>query len=235
MPNEVANLLRGSPIIQDDGTTRYDYKILFDAAEAGNTIFLVEIFRTYPGYMNKVNENGLTVFHIALIHGHVDIYNLLHEIGSLKDDICQKTDEKGNNMAHLLAMSSKERLHKSRLAYILILAREIITFERVENVMPPKLREAKNKEGQTPYELFYEKNTYLIEDGIKWVQNATIFASLMMTIVVALVVNSKNVTPEHRGTTNFDPSWPAHLNHFGVFKSNITLDVIYRYDICRYG
>ncbi|KAL8257627.1 hypothetical protein R6Q59_029668 [Mikania micrantha] len=205
MPNEVANFLKtGSPIIQDNETLQSNYKILFDAAEAGNKRFLVEIFRTYPGYMDKVNENGLTVFHISLMHGHTGLLNLLDEIGSLKDDICDKTDERGNNMAHLVAKSTKERLQKYHLAYILILAGEMMMFQRVEKLMPPKLREAKNKDGQTPFELFRKENMYLIEDGIKWVQNVTIFATLMMTIVVALVVNSKNVTPEHRGTTNFD-------------------------------
>ncbi|KAL8257674.1 hypothetical protein R6Q59_029715 [Mikania micrantha] len=67
-------------------------------------------------------------------------------------------------------------------------------------MMPPKLRQAKNKDGQTPYELFCKENAYLIEDGLKWVKSATIYATLMVTIVVTIAVNSKDYIPESNAT-----------------------------------
>ncbi|KAD2805031.1 hypothetical protein E3N88_38408 [Mikania micrantha] len=157
----------------------------------------------------------------------MDIYNLLHEIGSLKDDIFQKTDDDtDNNMLHLLAQSSKERLSKHFQPNTLVLAKEMLKFKGIESMMPPKLRQAKNKDGQTPYELFCKENAYLIEDGLKWVKSATIYATLMVTIVVTIAVNSKDYIPESNAT---------NAVKFFLIASDNTSDVIYGYDTCRYS
>ncbi|XP_076893591.1 uncharacterized protein LOC143545626 [Bidens hawaiensis] len=80
--------------------------ILFEAAEAGNTRFLVELLRTNPYLMLSKDRRGHTIFHIAVIHRHLDIYNLLFEIGDFKKEICVSRDDDGNNMLHLVGRSS---------------------------------------------------------------------------------------------------------------------------------
>ncbi|XP_076889513.1 uncharacterized protein LOC143540294 [Bidens hawaiensis] len=86
-------------------------RVLFIAAEMGNTKFLVELIRTYPDLMWKVNDNKRTIFHIAVKHRHEGIYNLLYEIGSMKDLITPLIDADQNNMLHLAGKSAtKERL-----------------------------------------------------------------------------------------------------------------------------
>nr|GEU66799.1 ankyrin repeat-containing protein [Tanacetum cinerariifolium] len=56
--DKIKDILKGPP------------RILFVAAEKGNTIFIVEFLRTYPDLMFNKNEDGHTVFHIALMHHH---------------------------------------------------------------------------------------------------------------------------------------------------------------------
>ncbi|KAJ0620589.1 putative PGG domain-containing protein [Helianthus annuus] len=41
-------------------------RVLFIAAEMGNTTFLVELIRKYPDLIWKVNDNNLSIFHIAV-------------------------------------------------------------------------------------------------------------------------------------------------------------------------
>ncbi|GKC44409.1 ankyrin repeat-containing protein [Tanacetum coccineum] len=82
--DEIEDILKGPP------------KILFVAAEKGNTRFIVELIRTYPDLMFDKNEDGLTVFRIAVTHRHQGIYNLMYEIGSVNSDICLETDPMGN-------------------------------------------------------------------------------------------------------------------------------------------
>lgn len=62
-------------------------QILFAAAEMGNTIFIVELLRAYPDLMLFKNGDELTIFHIAVMHRHHGIYNLLYEIGGLCNDV----------------------------------------------------------------------------------------------------------------------------------------------------
>ncbi|KAJ0637709.1 putative ankyrin repeat-containing domain superfamily [Helianthus annuus] len=71
----------------------YSRRVLFVAAEMGNTEFLVEIISQCPDLMWTVNDNMQTIFHVAVSHRHERIYNLLHEIGSMKDVITVHVDK----------------------------------------------------------------------------------------------------------------------------------------------
>ncbi|GKB31119.1 hypothetical protein Tco_0870520 [Tanacetum coccineum] len=66
--DEIEDILKGPP------------RILFVVAEKGNARFIVEVLKTYPDLMFDKNEDGLTVFHIAVTHRHQGIYNLMYEI-----------------------------------------------------------------------------------------------------------------------------------------------------------
>ncbi|MFS7927995.1 putative ankyrin repeat-containing domain-containing protein [Helianthus anomalus] len=92
-------------IIKDTHSSR----VLFIAAEVGNTKFLVELIRQYPDLIWKVNDDNQTIFHIAVKNRHEGIYNLLYEIGAMKDLITPLRDSKENNMLHLVGMIVKQK------------------------------------------------------------------------------------------------------------------------------
>lgn len=68
-------------IPRGDGVYENSSGVLFVAAEKGNTRFVIELIRAYPDLLWKVNDDGLNIFHIAVMHRHEGIYNLLYEIG----------------------------------------------------------------------------------------------------------------------------------------------------------
>ncbi|KAM0003925.1 putative ankyrin repeat-containing domain, PGG domain, ankyrin repeat-containing domain superfamily [Helianthus debilis subsp. tardiflorus] len=150
-------------------------RVLFIAAEMGNTKFLVELIRRYPDLMWKVNDYNQTIFHIAVKDRHEGIYNLLYEIGSMKDLITPLRDADENNMLHLAGKSAtKERLADVSGA-ALQMQRELLWF--------------KNKDGLTPRELFTEGHKELIVEGEKWMKGTAsqcmVVAALIATIVFA--------------------------------------------------
>ncbi|KAM0037976.1 putative ankyrin repeat-containing domain, PGG domain, ankyrin repeat-containing domain superfamily [Helianthus debilis subsp. tardiflorus] len=168
---------------------RYSSRRLFIAAEMGNTSFLVELIRQYPDLIWKVNDNHQSVFHIGVKYRHEGIYNLLYEIGSMKDLITPLKDANDNNMLHLAGkMATKERLAIVSGA-ALQMQRELLWFEEVRNMVPPYLRERKNKDGLTPRELFTEEHKELIREGEKWMKETAsqcmVVAALIATIVFA--------------------------------------------------
>ncbi|KAL8257621.1 hypothetical protein R6Q59_029662 [Mikania micrantha] len=145
--NEFENMMRGPPTCLTNGTIQHSLRILFAAAESGNTRFIIELLRSCPDLMLSKNDDGLTLFHIAVMHRHQEIYNLLHEIGDSSNYVYMLHDKLGNNMLHLIGKTSKEMTSKmSRAAPIM--QHELMWFKEVEHMMPSYLREAKNKDGQ---------------------------------------------------------------------------------------
>ncbi|KAI3791803.1 hypothetical protein L2E82_05666 [Cichorium intybus] len=94
--------------INERGLTMSSLQPLFLAAEMGNTEFVIELVHKYPDLLWMRNDDNQTIFHVAILHRHVGIYNLLHEIGSMKDMITTVIDNNGNNMLHLVGMVAPE-------------------------------------------------------------------------------------------------------------------------------
>lgn len=102
---------------------------MFAAAEAGNTKFVVELIRKYPDLIWKVNDNNQSIFHIAVEHRHEGIYNLLYEIGSMKDLITPLKDPKENNMLHLVGKIAKQKRLQDVSGVALQMQRELLWFQ----------------------------------------------------------------------------------------------------------
>ncbi|KAI3505006.1 hypothetical protein L1887_26852 [Cichorium endivia] len=101
---KIDDILRGRP---DEITNKYSSRVLFVAAEMGNTAFIVELIRQYPEQVLALNDNKQSIFHIAVTHRYRGIYSLLHDIGSMQDSIVNLEDENGNNMLHLVGILSE--------------------------------------------------------------------------------------------------------------------------------
>ena len=108
---------------------KYSSGVLFVAAEMGNTNFLVELIRRYPDLIWKVNDNNQTIFHIAIKHRHAGIYNLLYEIGAMKDMITPMRDRQDNNMLHLVGKTVSRRQLENVSGVALDMQRELLWFK----------------------------------------------------------------------------------------------------------
>ncbi|KAM0042746.1 putative PGG domain, ankyrin repeat-containing domain superfamily [Helianthus debilis subsp. tardiflorus] len=185
--DDIKDMLRGPSTTLDDGSVRYLSRVLFDAAEVGNTRFIAELLRTYHRLMIETNDDGHTLFHVAVMHRHQGVYNLLYEIaGSTKDSICQIPDKLDRNtLLHLIGKTSKEMTAKTYGASLLM-QRELLWFQDVYNMTPPYAREKKNNAGQTPYELFSKENKELVSKGLDWMKDCMVVATLIVTVAFAV-------------------------------------------------
>nr|XP_043632769.1 uncharacterized protein LOC122603964 isoform X2 [Erigeron canadensis] len=174
-------------IIKKPAKDAYSNRVLFIAAEMGNTNFLIELIRLYPDLIWKVNDDNLTIFHIAVKNRHEGIYNLLYEIGSMKDMITPLKDPNDNNMLHLVGTSAEDLDDASGVA--LRMQRELLWFQEVKQMIPPSYRERKNKDGLTPHELFTVKHKDLVTESGQWMKETAnqcmVVAALIATIVFA--------------------------------------------------
>ncbi|KAJ0018133.1 hypothetical protein Pint_12103 [Pistacia integerrima] len=161
---------------------------MFDAAKWGNFEFLNMFISRYPNLVDKVYENQYSIFHIAVIHRHADIFNLIFGIVDLKREVMTTlVDKHGNNILHLAAKLP----HPSRFGIVsgvaLQMQRELLWFKEIEKVVKPFYRKKKNSSGQTPQELFTKKHKRLLRDGESWMKKTASSCMLVATIVTSVI------------------------------------------------
>ncbi|XP_017243138.1 ankyrin repeat-containing protein ITN1-like isoform X2 [Daucus carota subsp. sativus] len=198
--DDIWDIIRGPQEIvrveeKDQPNARYVEKkvhqsrLLFVAASLGNTEFLIELLRLCPELIWKIDDYERTIFHVAVLHRQESVYNLLYEIGSIKDLVTTFRDTGGNNILHLAAMMPEQnRLHiVSGVA--LQMQRELLWFKEVEAMVHPSLRGMKNNKGKTPEALFSAQHADLMEKGETWMKDTAsqcmVVAALIATIMFA--------------------------------------------------
>lgn len=88
---------------ENQSSTAEVANLLFDAAEAGNVDILIKLMHFNPDLLwVKDTERG-TIFHVAVENRHEDIFNLLFELGAIKDFIAKHIPSNDNNLLHFAA------------------------------------------------------------------------------------------------------------------------------------
>ncbi|CAI9264475.1 unnamed protein product [Lactuca saligna] len=214
---KIDDMVRGHPDqITDD--KYYSSDVLFVAAEMGNTAFIVELIRQYPEQVLALNDNKQSIFHVAVTHRYRGIYSLLHVLGSMKESIIDLEDENGNNMLHLVGILSKTTRSDYLLKDIPGPAAQLITdlawFKSVCAMLPPSLREKKNKAGIRPRELFNENHKELVARGVEWTKKISselmVVAALIATISFAACITFVGGYNQDTGKPVFTDN--KHLN-----------------------
>ncbi|GKF48411.1 ankyrin repeat-containing protein [Tanacetum coccineum] len=116
---------------------------------------------------------------------HQGIYNLLYEIRSRKDRITDIEDRGSNNMLHLLALTTVKMRSRTSGASLLM-QRELLWFKEIEKMLPAHMRENKNANDQTAYELFSEMNADLVTRSLDWMKDCMVVATLIVTVAFAV-------------------------------------------------
>ncbi|CAH1443582.1 unnamed protein product [Lactuca virosa] len=164
--------------------------VLFVAAELGNTVFVNELIHHYPQLVVELNDNKQSIFHIAVLNRHLGIYNLLHGIGSIKDSIINLEDKNGNNLLHFVGIR-KEPLMDSQSQYLqgpaVHMERERQWFKMVSDMLPPSLREKKNKADLRPRELFTKNHKELLSKAVDSVEKTSLE---LMVVASAIAIIS---------------------------------------------
>ncbi|XP_024978639.1 protein ACCELERATED CELL DEATH 6-like isoform X1 [Cynara cardunculus var. scolymus] len=191
---EIDDIIRGPPDetttnTEEDAKQKYSSRLLFHAAEMGNTEFVVEVIRQYPHLALDVNDDNQSIFHVAVLHRNEGIYKLLHEIDHIRNSIVTLEDKNGNNMLHLVSQSTMgyRRLMVSGLQ----MNKERLWYREVEGMLPSHLCRKKNAAGLTPYELFIKNHKDLFSKEKKlmkqMVTQLMVVEALIATISFAAV------------------------------------------------
>ncbi|XP_024159737.1 ankyrin repeat-containing protein At5g02620 isoform X2 [Rosa chinensis] len=184
----------------------YPSNLLFDAAELGNYEFLAALLSSYPELVWETDEKNRTIIHVAVLHRHASIFNLVHEIGSIKDVIVTYVDKEGNNIVHMAANLAPQNQLNLVSGVALQMHRELVWFEEVKKIVQPQYIEMENDEGKTPQELFTKEHTALMRQGEKWMKDTATSCMLVATIIATVVFSAAFSIPggsdDHTGKPN---------------------------------
>ncbi|KAL9451002.1 hypothetical protein AB3S75_012700 [Citrus x aurantiifolia] len=190
-------------------------KLLFDAAHLGNFKFLAVLTRSYPDLVHQFDENGRSIFHIAVMHRHADTFKLIYEMGFDKELIATYVDVSGNNLLHLAAQYSNPKPISKVPGAALEMQQELITFKEVETIVKPSFKEMKNNDGKTPWELFTDEHKTLLEEAEKWMKSRAESCSIVATLATAGVFQAAFTPPggnkDGEGTPNFHSKIWFHI------------------------
>ncbi|VVB12359.1 unnamed protein product [Arabis nemorensis] len=172
---ELWNSVLQLPMDKVSDLMRSPSRLLFDAAKSGN----VE-----------------SLFHIAALNRHERIFDIIYELGTIKDLIAAyKEDESENNMLHLVAhLPSPDRLHVISGA-ALQMQREILWFEAVKKIVPRSYIKAKNSGGEVAHDLFTKVHKELRKEGEKWMKDTATSCMLVATLIATVVFAAAFTVP----------------------------------------
>ncbi|KAM0023992.1 putative ankyrin repeat-containing domain, PGG domain, ankyrin repeat-containing domain superfamily [Helianthus debilis subsp. tardiflorus] len=164
----------------------YLSQILFMAAKQNNKIFLVELIREYPDLIWQRNDDGQTIFHIAVANRNGDVYNLVNGIGLMKEFITSITDKEGNNILHMVGKIPEKICYKDSEVTSYEVLWEYFWYEDVKRTLPESSREVKNNNGYTPLEVFTYTHREPVSQSAKWIYD-TIGQSMVLAALVCTI------------------------------------------------
>ncbi|KAK2646879.1 hypothetical protein Ddye_022074 [Dipteronia dyeriana] len=182
--------------------------LLFDAAKSGNFEFLAELVHSYPDLVHLLDEQERSIFHIAILHRHTNIFNLIYGIGFDKEVLATYKDNEGNTMLHLAAKYTDPPPVSNLPGPALEMQQELLMFEEVEMIMKPSFREIKNAEGRTPRELFTVEHKKLLHSGEKWMKSTATSCMVVATLIATVVFSAAFTAP---GGNNEETGIPLRL------------------------
>ncbi|XP_068311260.1 ankyrin repeat-containing protein NPR4-like isoform X2 [Pyrus communis] len=181
-------------------------ELVFDAAKLGNYEFLSVLIGFYPELLLEYDDNNRTIFHIAVLHRHASIFNLVHVTGSIKDIIATFTDDENNNILHLAAKLAPQDQLNLVSGAALQMQRELVWFEEVEKIVQPPFIDMKNMQGKTPQELFTSEHEDLLRKGESWMKDTANSCMLVSTLIATVVFSAAFSIPgginDNKGTPN---------------------------------
>nr|XP_023903616.1 ankyrin repeat-containing protein ITN1-like [Quercus suber] len=211
------------------GEQFYDHvkTFLFEAAKMGNAELLIIVIRSYPDLIWTTDAKCRSIFHIAVLNRQETVFNLIYEIGAIKDMVLHYVDEENYNILHLagkLAPSSRLNMVSGAA---LQMQREFLWFKEVEKIVPPSYLQKKSidKEGKTPWDLFTETHNDLKTRGETWMKDTANYCMVVATLIATVVFAAAFTVP---GGNKGDTGIPVFLKSkwFMVFFISDTVALL---------
>ncbi|KAF2302731.1 hypothetical protein GH714_001517 [Hevea brasiliensis] len=197
-------------------------QLLFTAAEFGIVEFITVLIRSHPDLIWKVDEQSRSIFHTAVVHRQEKVFNLIKELGALKDFIALYKDEKNNNMLHLAGKLPHPNRLNTDSGAALQMRRELLWFKEVEKIVQPLYTEMENSEGKTPDCVFVLEHKKLKREGEKWMKETASSCMVVATLIATVMFAAAFTVPGGNNNSTGRPIF-LYTRSFIVFVTSDAL------------
>ncbi|GKV39780.1 hypothetical protein SLEP1_g47498 [Rubroshorea leprosula] len=118
---------------------------------------------------------------------------LYHELDVWRDSAAFTIDEDHNNILHLAAKLVPSCPGILIPDPVLRLQKEAMWFKEVEGLVPQLVKDERNKDDETPLEVFRREHQGLLKEAQTWVKDTVNFAAIIGTLIVG-VMFAANIT-----------------------------------------
>ncbi|XP_004289303.1 PREDICTED: ankyrin repeat-containing protein At3g12360-like [Fragaria vesca subsp. vesca] len=143
-----------------------------------------------------------------VVHRQEKVFNLIYELGGLKDLIASHKDDNNNNMLHLAAKLAPANRLNTDTGAAFQLRRELLWFKEVEKIVQPLYKEMRNSDGKTPQILFTEEHKDLLKEGEKWMKSTASSCMVVATLIATVMFAVFSTVP---GGNNNDTGLPVFI------------------------
>ncbi|GKV40342.1 hypothetical protein SLEP1_g47999 [Rubroshorea leprosula] len=145
-------------------------------------------------------EDSRTIFAYAIAHRQEKVASFLYGHKAVK---LYDTDEYGNNNLHLAAKLAPQ-FQLDRISDAASqLQSEVRWFKSVEEIVPRFCNEQKNKDGETPYQVFVKEHKNMLKEAEEWMkktaESSTVIGALIITIMFAVAFTVPGGNDENTG------------------------------------
>ncbi|KAI3701580.1 hypothetical protein L6452_26764 [Arctium lappa] len=166
-----------------------------------------EILVRSPKAIQSIDESGYDIIQLAVMHRSEKVYNLIHQIPTLKSRYRTVRDSSGNNMLHLAGKFAPLYELKRRTGAALQLQWELQWHKELKKLVFPAFITQENIFKETPEMVFTREHENLVKEGEKWMKTAaescSITAALITTIVFAAAITVPGGSDQETGTPLF--------------------------------
>ncbi|KAJ4975839.1 hypothetical protein NE237_000945 [Protea cynaroides] len=178
---------------------------LFTAVELGIVEFISVLIHSSPDLIWKVDDESRSIFHIAVAYRQEKIFNLIYDLGALKECIASFVDSNDNNMLHLAAKLAPSSRLNTISGAALQMQREYQWFKEVGKIVLPFYIEMKNSDGRTPVMMFTEEHANLVKEGEKWMKDTASSCMVVATLIATVVFAAAFTVPGGDSSSNGIP------------------------------
>ncbi|WJZ84421.1 hypothetical protein VitviT2T_004026 [Vitis vinifera] len=209
-----------------ESSTNYEYKKsdeapLFLATMSNIQDIVEETLVCHPQALEHINKEGMNILHVAILHRHIEIFDIVAKSELLARSLLSATDNKGNSLLHMVGLKRKSQASEKMQSPAFQLQKELLLFKKVKSACKMHLTKPLNKDNQTAEELFAARNERLHRDAKEWLMRTTENCTILSVFIATVAFAAAYTVP---GGPNQDTGIPI-LNSKPLFVVFILADV----------
>ncbi|GKV50670.1 hypothetical protein SLEP1_g57368 [Rubroshorea leprosula] len=182
------------------------FRAFFQAIQNGMEEFVVALLKARPQIIKLVATNSRNTFMCALQYRQEKIFSFFCSIDGWKPRF-YRTDCFGNNCLHIAGMLAPDFQLACISGAALQMQRELQWFKEVQNIVPEWCKKSRNRDGETPSDVFTKSHKELAKQGEKWMKatarSSSVVGSLIITIMFAAILTVPGSNNQETGVPIF--------------------------------